>query len=202
MDGVVLVSGADSDLAAALRERGHEVRPDCDPAEAAALVTVAPRPELRPLAETGPEAWLDTFRSWTEEPFFVAQRYLRGAYERAAGGCWVAVGSVLGLQPFPGSGAAGAAARALQTLVRVAAIEGGHYGVRANVVALGWCEGALPPELDTEQAIDETPLRRFASSADVAGAVSWLLSDAAAHVSGTVLRVDGGYSIVGRSRRG
>jgi NAD(P)-dependent dehydrogenase (short-subunit alcohol dehydrogenase family) len=201
LNGPVLVveSGRDG-LAAALAEHGYEVEREGDPGRVPALVTVAPRPELRPLAELEPEAWLATFRTWTEEPFFIAQRHLRGAYERGRGGCWVAVTSILGTQPFPGGGGAGAAALALQTLVRVAAIEGGPRGVRANAVAPGWRDDALPPELDAELAVGDTPTGRLATQADVAAAVAWLLSDEARHVSGAVLRVDGGYTLTRGSR--
>lgn len=196
MNGWVLVIDPESDgLASALADSGYDVGREGDPAEAAALVTVAPRPGLRPLAELEPRAWLATFRSWTEEPFFTAQRYLRGTYDRGEEGCWVAVTSILGTQPFPGGGAAGAASIALQTLVRVAAVEGGPRGVRANTVAVGWRADALPPELDPDLALGDTPTRRLATRADVAAAVAWLLSDAAAHVSGAVLTVDGGYTL-------
>lgn len=201
MSGAVLVIEPDRDgLGTALAEHGYEVEREGDPAEARALVTVAQRPALRPLAELEPEEWLATFRAWTEEPFFAAQRFLRGAYERGRDGSWIAVTSILGTQPFPGGGAAGAASLALHTLVRVAAIEGGPHGVRANVVAPGWREEALPPELDAELSVEDTPTRRLATQADVAAAVSWLLSAEAEHVSGTVLTVDGGYTISRGSR--
>jgi NAD(P)-dependent dehydrogenase (short-subunit alcohol dehydrogenase family) len=196
LNGSVLVIEPDRDgFGSALAEHGYEVAHDGDPADAQALVTVAPRPELRPLAGLEAEAWLATFQVWAEEPFFAAQHFLRGAYERGQGGCWIAVTSILGTQPFPGGGAAGAAALALQTLVRVVAIEAGPRGVRANAVAPGWREDALPPELDGELAVDDTPMRRLATRADVAGAAAWLISDAAVHVTGAVLTVDGGYTL-------
>ena len=163
------------------------------------LVTVAPPVELTPIAELGPDAWLRVFGTCAEEPFFAAQAWLRVALVRGSGS-WVAVTSILGTQPFPGGGAAGASAVCLQTLVRVAAVEGGPHEVRANVVAAGWGESTIPSELDRELAVTDTPLRRLATPADIAGTVAWLLSPAAAHVTGEVIRVDGGYTTTHGSR--
>jgi NAD(P)-dependent dehydrogenase (short-subunit alcohol dehydrogenase family) len=163
------------------------------------LVTVAPPVELTPIAKLVPDAWLRVFRTCAEEPFFAAQAWLRVALERGSGS-WVAVMSIVGTQPFPGGGAAGASAVCLQTLVRVAAVEGGPHEVRANVVAAGWGESTIPSELDWELAVTDTPLRRLATPADIAGTVAWLLSPAAAHVTGEVIRVDGGYTITHGSR--
>lgn len=162
------------------------------------LVTLPPDPALAPLAELDPEELEAAVHRWAEEPFFAAQPWLAGAQERGSGS-WVAVTSFLGTQPFPGGGAVGAGAIALQTVVRVAALEGGPHGVRANVVAPGWLEAA-PAGLDADLARRDTPLGSLATPADVAEVVAWLLSPASAHVTGEVIRVDGGYTITKGSR--
>jgi NAD(P)-dependent dehydrogenase (short-subunit alcohol dehydrogenase family) len=193
---VLLIAPPGDLLERELAALGHDVvRGDV---RAPGAVTVAPAVELQPLAELEPETWVATFREWAEEPFFSVQPWLAAALERGSG-CWVAVTSSLGTQPFPGAGAAGVAATALHTLVRVAAIEGGPRGVRANAVAPGWRE-PLPARLDPELAVYDTPGRRLATTADVASAVVWLLSDEASHVNGEVVRVDGGYTITRGSR--
>ena len=134
------------------------------------------------------------FSSFTEEPFFSAQPWLTAACARESG-TWVAVTTVLTTQPFPG-GAAGAAALALQTIVRIAALE----GIRANVVAPGWREDRMPKVLDRDLAVADTPHQRLTSAEDIAAAVAWLLSEESSHVNGEVLRVDGGYTISRGSR--
>jgi NAD(P)-dependent dehydrogenase (short-subunit alcohol dehydrogenase family) len=188
----VLVHGTDEGLHAALRERRFELVSE-GPADA--LVTVGPPPALQPLAEVRPDEWTARFRAWVEEPFWAFQAWLRRLLERGAGGRWVAVTTTLGAQPFAGGGADGASAVALQTLVRIAALEYGARGLRANAIAAGFREGELPAGLDPALARSDTPTGRLGSATDLAGAVAWLLSADADQVNGEVLRLDGGYTI-------
>jgi NAD(P)-dependent dehydrogenase (short-subunit alcohol dehydrogenase family) len=188
----VLLHGTDEPLEAALRDRGIEL---VRQGQADALLTVGTAPQLRPLAELAAEEWTARFRVWVEEPFWAVQAWLRDVLLRGGRGSWVAITTVLAAQPFPGGGADGAAAVALQTLVRIAAIEYGARGVRANAIAAGWREPRLPTELDRELALTDTPTGRLVSESDLAAAVIWLLSEDAQQVTGEILRVDGGYTI-------
>ena len=128
------------------------------------------------------------------------QAWLRDVLARRVPGHWVAVTSALGSLPFPGGGADGASAVALQTLVRIAAIEYGPRGIRANAIAPGWREDTLPPELDPALAVHDTPTGRLVTCDDIAATVAWLLSPDAAQLNGEVLRLDGGYSVTRGSR--
>jgi NAD(P)-dependent dehydrogenase (short-subunit alcohol dehydrogenase family) len=112
----------------------------------------------------------------------------------------VAVTTTLGAQPFPGGGPDGAAAVALQTLVRIAAVEYGSSGIRANAIAAGWRAGSIPDGLVAELALADTPTGRLVSDADLAATIAWLLSDDADQVNGEILRLDGGYTITAGSR--
>jgi NAD(P)-dependent dehydrogenase (short-subunit alcohol dehydrogenase family) len=192
-----LLHGVDDRIEAALRERRLELARE---GEADALVTLGPSPELRELADLQPQQWKSRFAAWVQEPFWAFQRWLQAVLRRGANGRWVAITSVLGTQPFPGGGADGASAVALQTLVRIAAIEYGARGVRANAIAPGWRGHSLPVQLDPELAVTDTPSGRLVSESDIAAAAVWLLSDDAEQVNGEILHLDGGYTITGGSR--
>jgi NAD(P)-dependent dehydrogenase (short-subunit alcohol dehydrogenase family) len=196
LSSVFVLDPDGSGLAEALGQRGLDARAGDRPAAGADhLVTVTPRLELEPLAELTPHAWLARFGRWVEEPFAAVQEWLRDVLARGVPGRWVAVTTNLGTQPFPGAGAVGAFAAALHTLVKVAALEYGERGLRANAVAVGFREGERPRWIDVERATADTPAGRLARQDDVAAAVAWLLTPDAEHVNGEVLRVDGGYTI-------
>jgi enoyl-[acyl-carrier protein] reductase III len=90
---------------------------------------------------------------------------------------------------------------ALASLTTYLAVELAPRGIRVNGVSAGLVEGSdgvrmLPPEL-LERYRGAVPAGRLVAPAEVAEAVAFLCSDAAAMVVGHVLLVDGGYSLLG-----
>ena len=78
---------------------------------------------------------------------------------------------------------------------RTVAREVGRFGVRVNVIAPGLILTAMTedlPEPVMARALDETALGEAGQPRDVARAVLYLCSDLSSHVTGQVLRVDGG----------
>jgi citronellol/citronellal dehydrogenase len=98
---------------------------------------------------------------------------------------------------MPGMGHSGAARAGMVNLTMTAAAEWGRAGVRVNAVAPGWIASSgfdtypdsVKPMLRSLKR--HTPLQRLGTEAEVSAAIVFLLSPAAAFISGATLRVDG-----------
>ncbi|HKV86192.1 MAG TPA: SDR family oxidoreductase [Ktedonobacterales bacterium] len=102
---------------------------------------------------------------------------------------------------FPGMAHSGAARAGVVNLTQSLALEWAPFAVRVNAVAPGVINSSglrtYPPEVRAQLAsvAADTPARRMGTEREVAGAVVFLLSPAAAYVSGATLRVDGASSL-------
>ncbi len=129
--------------------------------------------------------------------FFTVRAVLRGMMKRRAGSI-VAISSVVGITGNAGQANYAAAKAGLIGLVKSLAKEAGGRGVRANVVAPGYITtdmtAGLPDDV-RDQLLSHTPLGRFGTPEDVAAVVTFLCTDAAAFITGTVIPVDGGLAM-------
>ena len=102
---------------------------------------------------------------------------------------------------MPGMGHSGAARAGMANLTATAAFEWAHAGVRVNAVAPGWIASSgmdsyggamktLIPRLK-----QHVPMRRLGLEAEVSAAIVFLLSPAAAFISGVTLQIDGAASL-------
>lgn len=87
-------------------------------------------------------------------------------------------------------------------LTRSLAVELGPQGVRVNAVGPGMVETETPiSEYGSDEfwrtELRETPLGRVGTPEDIAGAVSFLVSDDASWLTGQIIYVDGGYTVSG-----
>ena len=117
---------------------------------------------------------------------------------KAGAGRIVNVGSVVGLTGNAGQANYAASKAGLIGLTKSLAREFAGRNVTANVVAPGFVETDMTAGLSDQhraQAIQNVPLGRFGTAQDIAGAVCFLCSDAAAYVTGQVLVVDGGMTM-------
>ena len=102
---------------------------------------------------------------------------------------------------FPGMAHTGAARAAVVNLTMTLAVEWAKAGVRVNAVAPGTIEGSGLTKYDDsmkpfiELVKQDMPYFRLGTESEVAAAVTFLLSPAAAYISGETLKVDGASSL-------
>lgn len=126
-------------------------------------------------------------------------RRVHEAWLGAHGGAVVNMSSVAGLAPAPGLGAYGMSKAALSYVTRQLALELAP-AVRVNAVAPAVVKTRFAAALyegREERVASGYPLGRLGEPADVAGAVAYLLSDAASWVTGQTVVLDGGSGLVG-----
>jgi NAD(P)-dependent dehydrogenase (short-subunit alcohol dehydrogenase family) len=129
---------------------------------------------------------------------FLTQKIGGRMVERGKGGKIIFIGSLMSLLGMPYLTIYAMTKAALAGLTRTLAAEWGQYGIRCNVVMPGLVATpkvlALPEPV--RSAMSATlPLGRIGEPAELAATVAFLLSPAAAYITGAVIRVDGGYGL-------
>lgn len=120
-------------------------------------------------------------------------------------GSIVTIASISAVRPRPGLQAYIASKGAAESFTRGMAIELAPYQIRVNTIHPGpsdtqmlsqfTAEGADVEQTKQEVFVQSVPLGRLVDPTDIAGAVAYLLSDAASMVTGTTLHVDGGRGL-------
>jgi citronellol/citronellal dehydrogenase len=106
---------------------------------------------------------------------------------------------------FPNMAHTGAARAGMVNLTMTLAYEWAHAGVRVNAVSPGWIassgmdtyEGKFKDNIPKLK--NSCPLGRLGTESEVSAAVCFLLSNAAAYITGTEIRIDGGVPLGNRS---
>ena len=162
-----------------------------------------------PIAECGFDEWRRVMTVNLDGAFLALQAAMRAI---AGAGSVVLTASISGVKAEPGTAAYGASKAALIQLAKVAAKEGAAQGLRVNAIAPGgvdtpiWDQTPFFRDLVAQHGGDRdaaltamaamaTPLGRYASADEIAAQIGFLLSDAAATITGAVLVSDGGYSL-------
>ncbi len=162
------------------------------------LVNNAGTTALEPFLATTPATFLRVHAVNTVAPMFLTQLFAAGLVARGAAGAVVNVSSNASYLGVIDHAAYCASKAALDALTRVAAVELGPHQIRVNSVnpsitltpmgELAWSD----PE-KSGPVLARIPLGRFLQPEEVAEAICFLLSDAAAGITGTCLTVDHGF---------
>lgn len=163
------------------------------------LVNNAAYSVRKPLLEMTPE---DFERTWAVSlwgPLHCTQFAARAMADSGRGGSIVMVSSVHAARPYADCSAYNGAKAALNHMAATWAIELAPHKIRVNIVEPGWTDTPGERHHYSEEQIRELGktllLGRLARAEEVAQAVVFLAGEQASYVTGSVLRVDGGFAI-------
>jgi NAD(P)-dependent dehydrogenase (short-subunit alcohol dehydrogenase family) len=160
-------------------------------------------PFMSTLDAIRPEGFDKYFRLNFMSAFYATQAAAPVFVQRRSG-CMISIASVAGLIASPGLTYYASAKAALISLTRTAAREWAPFGVRANAIAPGWIETDMNVEARQNEGFTETirdmiPLGRWGRAEEVASVARFLASDAASFITGAVIVVDGGQTLMATS---
>jgi NAD(P)-dependent dehydrogenase (short-subunit alcohol dehydrogenase family) len=162
---------------------------------------------MAPIAELDPETWSRVININLTGAFLTVRAALRLIPKD---GAIVLVSSSMGVKPSPNTAGYGASKAALIHLAKIAALEAAPRNIRVNAIAPGGVETPLFRDADFFKGLikqtgseegafaalaSRTPLGRYASAEETAGLIAFLLSDAAAQVTGANLVADAGMTL-------
>lgn len=144
--------------------------------------------------------WQTIHETNVQGPFFLSTAFARIWAQSSRAAAIVNIASQAGIVAIEERAPYGASKAALIHLTKVLALEWAASGIRVNAVAPTFImtemtRSTLEQKEWSEKLLGRIPLGRFGDPEDIVGAAIFLLSDAAALVTGQTLVVDGGYTI-------
>lgn len=152
-----------------------------------------------PFLEMDFERYLTTMHLNVTSGYFLTQAFAKRWISRGTDGRVVFTGSINGFLSEPDHTAYDTSKGAIAAMVRSLCVALAPHGIRVNSMAPGLVRTPLTDVLNQNEKLDQwmklhTPNGQVPGPEVCAGAVVFLLSDAAAHVHGQTLLVDGGMS--------
>lgn len=163
------------------------------------LVNNAGRALIKPAVEATSAEWDDVVNTNLKGGFFLAQQFGRYCISAGRGGVIVNIASTHGMTGIAGRSIYGISKAGIIQMTRMLAIEWASHNIRVNAVAPGTVLTPSRAELlsdpsNRDRMLARIPSGRFITPEEVAAAVVYLASPAAASVTGHTLVVDGGIT--------
>ncbi len=163
------------------------------------LVNNAGIAATRPFLDHTAEDWDQVMAVDLRGAFRVAQAVARGMVAGQRPGAIVNIASILSARVIPGVAGYTAAKAALVQLTRQMAVELARHRIRVNALAPGYIATEINADFfasEPGQALmKRIPQRRLGTVEDLTGPLLLLASDAGAHMTGSVITIDGGHSV-------
>lgn len=171
-----------------------EAAPDCD-----LLVNNAGIAATKPFLDHSAADFDQVLSINLRGAFLVGQAAARCMVARKSGGSIINIASVLGERIIPGVAGYTAAKAGLIHLTRQMAVELARHSIRVNAIAPGYIASDINAGFFASEGgqamIKRIPQRRLGTPQDLDGPLLLLASQAGAHMTGSVITVDGGHSI-------
>ena len=153
----------------------------------------------KPALDVTADEWESVMQPNLKGTFFLCQKVGRQMIARGAPGCIINLASTHGVVAFPTRSVYGISKAGLIHMTRMLAIEWAEFGIRVNAIAPGTVETAsraaiLADPKVKEAMLNRVPLHRFATPGEIAEAVCFMASPAAAYMTGHTLLLDGGLT--------
>ena len=118
----------------------------------------------------------------------------------AARGSVVNISSMWGIFGSPNAPAYTTSKGAVTAMTRSMAVAWAPMGIRVNAIAPGWVEAPMADKARADpdryrKITERIPMGRWARAGEIASVVGFLVSDASSYVTGTLIPIDGGYSV-------
>jgi NAD(P)-dependent dehydrogenase (short-subunit alcohol dehydrogenase family) len=146
--------------------------------------------EVAPIIECQAADWDRVLAINLRGVFFGVKHAARAMLQ--SGGSIVNIASVAGIGAAAKLGPYGASKAGVIQLTQTAAMELASKGIRVNAVCPGWTETPILGQFERSDLVAQVPLRRIGRPEEIANMVVYLASDAAAFVTGSAFRIDGG----------
>jgi NAD(P)-dependent dehydrogenase (short-subunit alcohol dehydrogenase family) len=163
------------------------------------LVNNAGRALHKPVVDVTWSEWDDVMNTNLKGTFFLSQQFGRACIERRRAGCIVSLASTHGVIGIANRSVYGISKAGVAHMTKMLAIEWAEHGIRVNAIAPTTVltpsrEKMLSDPKARAAMLARMPTGRFATMEEIAAAVVYLASPAAASITGHTLLVDGGLT--------